>query len=481
MEQKLPRALPSEAGVNPQAVLQFVKTLDENVGTLHSLMILRHGKVIAEGWWAPYRPQETHMVYSFSKGLTSCAIGFAVQEGLLTVDDPVLSFFPGVLPSRPCENMEKMKVKHLLTMATGHTEPPNVEPYDNWAYRFLSSYVPLEPGSKFQYNTAASHMLSAIIQKLSGKTLEEYLRPRLFEPLGIVDYWWEKSSQGITTGGFGCNLKTEDMAKFGLFYLNKGKWNGKQLLDPAWIEASTSWQVDNRCHSNGDWGAGYGYQFWMCQPENTYRADGAFGQLCVTMPDQDALVIITGATTAEAALMDPIWEILMPAMTESPLPSDPQSQNLLEEKLGKLTLCPPYGTLNPEDMSLLRFSDIQWELSANLPGFTQLQLHFGDSPVVTLCQGKYACTLPIGTGCWADGFTFAQEKAPGKISSNTSLYQRVSCAGAWEGNDYILKMIYRNTPYEDTLRFVFRESGPIIHFRRNVSFQPEYPLTIFCH
>ena len=211
------------------------------------------------------------------------------------------------------------------------------------------------------------------------------------------------------------------------------------------------------------------------------RADGAFGQLCVVMPDQDALVVVTGATTAEAALMDPMWEILMPAMAGSPLPANPQAQQLLEEKLSGLTRRPPYGAPQPEDRSLLRFSDVQWALSANLPDFSHLQLHFGENPSVTLCQGKYSCTLPIGTGCWADGFTFAQEKVAGKISTNTSLYQRVSCAGAWEGNDYLLKMIYRNTPYEDTLRFTFQENGPIIHFRRNVSFQPEYPLTIFCH
>ena len=481
MEQRLERVAPAAVGIDPRAVLKLVKTLDENVGTLHSLMIVRHGKVAAEGWWAPYRAQETHMLYSFSKSLTSCAVGFAVQEGLFSIDDPVLSFFPNVLPARPCEGMEKMRLRHLLTMSTGHLKVPEIEPASNWAYEFLSSYVPLEPGSRFSYNTAASHLLSMIVQKTSGKTVEEYLRPRLFEPLGITGYWWEKSAEGFTTGGYGCNLKTEDMAKFGLFYLNKGKWNGKQLLDPAWIEASTTSQIDSRCHSGGDWGAGYGYQFWMCQPEESYRADGAFCQLCIVLPKQDALVAVTGATVAASALLDPIWEVLLPAMQDESLPPDPQAQQQLEEKLRGLTLLPPYGAPLPENSALTRFSDLRWELSANLPGFSHLQLHMGEAPSITLHQGKYTCTLPIGVGCWKDGLTFAQEQAAGKITPNTDLYQRVSCAGAWEGDEYILKMVYRNTPYVDLLRFVFNQYGPVIHYRRNVSFHAENPLQIFCH
>ncbi len=401
----------------------------------------------------------------------------------MAVEDRVLSFFPDMLPSRPCENMEKMQVKHLLTMATGHTQEPKLEQFPDWTYRFLSSYVPQEPGSKFLYNTPASYLLSAIVQRVSGLPVAEYLRPRLFEPLGIVDYWWEKSPEGITTGGVGCNLRTEDMAKFGLFYLNRGKWNGKQLLHPAWIDASTVKQMDNMCHSmadHDDWGAGYGYQFWMCAPKKSYRADGAFGQICLFLPEQDALVVMTGASTTVNAILDAIYEILLPAMAQAPLPDDPIAQKELEEKLSSLSLHPPYGAAAPADSALLRFSDTQWKLSANLLDWSHIQLHFGERPTVTLFQGKNSCTLPIGSGSWADGLTYAQEKAVGKVSSNTNFYQRVSCAGAWAGNEYVLKMIYRNTPYVDILRFVFDGRGPVIQYTRNVSFQAEYPLEIFC-
>lgn len=180
-EQKLPRALPHEMGIEPKAILNFIDKLEEQQLGIHSFMLMRHNKVVAEGWWNPMKPQYNHMLFSLSKSFTSTAIGFAVQEKLLSVEDYVVSFFPDKLPTEPCENMKKMKIKHLLNMCTGHS----AEPYttfnpalagSDWVYNFLTSYVDREPGSLFVYNTPATYMLSAILQKITGITIFDYLR-----------------------------------------------------------------------------------------------------------------------------------------------------------------------------------------------------------------------------------------------------------------------------------------------------------------
>ena len=218
---KLPRALPKDMHVSSKKILDFINAIEENQLGLHSFMLTRKGTVIAEGYWNPYNEDSTHMLFSLSKSFTSTAIGFAVQEGLLHLSDRVISFFPDRLPCAPCENMQKMEIRHLINMCTGHDiEPPLLG--EDRVYQFLTSYVALEPGSRFLYNTPATYMLSAILQTVTGQTVFEYLQPRLFGPLGIENIWWESCPKGINAGGFGLNLKTEDIAKFSVFLLQKG-------------------------------------------------------------------------------------------------------------------------------------------------------------------------------------------------------------------------------------------------------------------
>ena len=285
-DMSLPRAATSANRLDSNAVLQLVDKLGEV--NCHSVMIVRHGHVVAEAWWAPYRKEYRHTMFSLTKSFTSIAIGFAVQEGLLSVHDHVLKFFPGVLPCMPCEYMTKMTVRDLLTMTTGHTaehpnrwygfgrskEERNAE--KDHLYHFLTSYVDHEPGSEFFYNTPATYMCGSILHTLTGQSVFEYLGPRLLDPLGITNYHCEVNSRGLNPSGFGAQLCTEDMAKFGVFLLNRGKWNGDQLLSAQWIDEATGWQVDNSNHPIGmpDWQSGYGYQFWRCAVPRVYRGDG---------------------------------------------------------------------------------------------------------------------------------------------------------------------------------------------------------------
>ena len=257
----LPRSSPESQGFSSKAILNFIESTQPSGLEWHSFMLLRHGKVIAEAWWKPFDSAYKHTLYSLSKSFTSSAIGFLVTEGKISANDSVISFFPDDLPNVVSANLKAMKIKHLLTMNTGHeTDTMPVlrqnEP-QTWVKSFLAHPVVFEPSTHFLYNTGATYMLGAIIHKVTGQTLEQYLKPRLFEPLNIKDYDWEKSPQGLNTAGFGLRVKTEDIAKFGQLYLQKGKWEGKEILPAAWIEEATKKQTTSQGGDN-DWSQGYG-------------------------------------------------------------------------------------------------------------------------------------------------------------------------------------------------------------------------------
>ena len=223
----LPRSTPEAQGVSSAGILAFVDAADQNVESMNSFMLLRHGHVVAEGWWAPYRAEAPHSLYSLSKSFTSTAVGLAIAEGKLSLDDEVLKFFPDDAPAKPSNNLKSMRVSDLLRMSTGQQAEPPRTSSEPWTKTFLAQPVPFKPGTHFLYNTSATYMLSAIVQKATGMTVLDYLKPRLFDPLGIEHPTWETSPQGISAGGYGLSIRTEDIARFGQLYLQKGKWEGQ--------------------------------------------------------------------------------------------------------------------------------------------------------------------------------------------------------------------------------------------------------------
>jgi CubicO group peptidase (beta-lactamase class C family) len=249
----LPRSSPEAEGVSSPAVQAFVEAANKDIDSLHSFMLLRHGHVVAEGWWTPYAAETPHMLFSLSKSFTSTAVGLAIAEGKLSIDDPVLKFFPDEAPAEPSANLKAMRLSDLIRMSTGHqTEPPR-KPTESWAKTFLAHPVPFKPGTHFLYNTSATYMLSAAVQKATGQTVLDYLKPRLFEPLGIEKPTWEASPQGVSAGGYGLSVRTEDIAKFGQLYLQKGKWQDRQLVPEAWVAAATARQTSNGSNPASDW------------------------------------------------------------------------------------------------------------------------------------------------------------------------------------------------------------------------------------
>jgi CubicO group peptidase (beta-lactamase class C family) len=327
-EIRLPRATPESQGVSSEAIAKFVRAADEKVNSMHSVMILRHGKVIAEAWWAPEDASKPHVLWSLSKSFTSTAVGLVVEEGKLSIEDRVVGFFPDDLPAEPTENLRKMQVKDLLTMSTGHADEPNVRQSQDWIKSFLAHPLPHPPGTFFRYNTPATFMQSAIVQKVTGKTVVDYLQSRLFDPLGIQPPRWDTNPQGISLGGYGLFLKTEDIAKFGQLYLQNGKWEGKQLIPANWVQQATSKQVSNGDNPSSDWNQGYGFQFWRCR-HNAFRGDGKDGQFCIVMPDQDAVVVMTANTTNMQAQLSLVWDHLLEGFQEGAIAEDPKNQEAL--------------------------------------------------------------------------------------------------------------------------------------------------------
>ncbi len=338
----LPRGTPEAEGISSQAIVAFVEAADKNVDTFDSFMIVRHGRVIAEGWWKPNSPHQPHVLHSVSKSFTSTAVGLAIESQKLSLDDLVLKFFPADAPANPSDNLKVVKVRDLLTMSSGQSvEPKAVGGYS--VKQFLAQPFPYEPGTHFLYNTMGTYVLSAIVTKVTGQTVLEYLKPRLFDPLGIENPRWDSSPEGNSLGGTGLYLRTEDMAKFGQLILQHGEWNGKQLVPRKWVEEAISREISTVDESHArigpDWHQGYGFQFWRCR-HNAFRADGTGGQFIVMMPDQDAVIAITADTGNMQRELDALWDHLLPAFQTKPLPADAAGDEKLKEAVANLVAHP---------------------------------------------------------------------------------------------------------------------------------------------
>ena len=439
----LPRSTPEAQGISSAAILSFIEAADKNLDGIHSFMLVRHGHVVAEGWWAPYDAQSPHSLYSLSKSFTSTAVGMAIAEGKLSIDDEVLKFFPGDAPASPSANLRNMRISDLLRMSTGHqTEPPRTAD-EPWAKTFLAHPVPFKPGTHFVYNTSATYMASAIVQKATGQTVLDYLRPRLFEPLGIERPAWEACPQGISAGGYGLSVRTEDIARFGQLYLQKGQWQGKQLVPAAWVEAATARQTSNGSSPKSDWDQGYGYQFWRCR-NGAYRGDGAFGQYCIVLPEQDAVIAITGGVRDMQAPLNLIWDTLLPAMQSSPLAANEPAARQLAQTLKSLSLPPQKGSAAPASVLGKKFI-----FPANDRKLESIRLEAGGNDGANTLIARIDgidCRIVCGRGSWQKGRT-----AWGRLPE-----QPVAASGAWtDAGTFTARLCFYETPFTITVNLKF--------------------------
>lgn len=455
----LPRSLPEAQGVDSAGLRRFVAALEQRVDAVHSLMLVRHGRVVAEGYWAPYRPEDRHVMYSATKSFTSTAVGFASQEGLLSVDDTVLSHFPEHAPKQPDKNMQEMRLRDLLRMSTGHDTDPSDrvrEAKDGAGVKaFLATRVSDKPGTHFLYNSGGTYMLAAVVQKVSGQTVQEYLTPRLFEPLGIDSPVWAMSEEGINKGAGGLFLHTEDLAKFGQFYLQKGVWEGKPLLNEPWITAATSRQTSTGGNPSSNWDHGYGYQFWMNKVEG-FRADGAYGQFAMVLPKYDAVVAITSGTGDMGGVMETVWEALLPALRPEVLPANPKAHARLQAKLTKLELAPQAG--QPTGPLAGQIEGRTYSLRKNELGLKTASFAFKeDRATLRLGTAEGPAELPCGLSTWIRGKTPLMPK----ISSvHTVAEQGVAASCAWsDPTTFVVKICFTETAYTVTQAFNFGDGA----------------------
>lgn len=321
----LPRSTASETLT--AAFDGYLQAVADSAVEMHSVMVLQHGEVLCEHFFAP---DTAHIMNSVSKTFTATAVGFAISEGLLSLDDRIVDLFPDHVPAEASDTVSRVTVRHLLTMNSGHGTDPTFVTRDgdgDWIAAFMRWPFKYEPGTCFCYNSLGTYLLSAAVQKVTGQKVVDYLDTRLWQPLGIEKPFWQESPAGINTGGWGLYIHTEDMARMGLCLLNDGVFNGKQVIPAEWVREMKTRQVSS-CPagvneealrpfgfdpSTSDWFQGYGYQMWRCR-HNGVRADGANGQYILLLPDLDAVIVTTAHVTDMQKELNLIWDHILPAL-----------------------------------------------------------------------------------------------------------------------------------------------------------------------
>ena len=320
-----------------EAFSSYLQAVSEAKEEIHSIMVVQHGKVMEEQFFVP---DTAHILNSISKTFTSTAVGFAISEGLLSLDDKIVDLFPDSVPENASDTLRLVTVRHLLTMNSGHGKDPTgtVRSGDgDWIRGFMEWPQPYEPGTCYCYNSLGTYLLSAAVQKVTGQKVVDYLEPRLWKPLGIEKPQWLESPAGINTGGWGLYLRTEDLAKMGQCILQGGRFGRKQVIPAEWVREMSAKQVpsvnaginerrvqeiladpENPARERynpekSDWVQGYGYQMWRCR-HNAFRADGAAGQYIIVLPEQDAVVVVTANLRNMQEEIDLIWDHILPAL-----------------------------------------------------------------------------------------------------------------------------------------------------------------------
>jgi CubicO group peptidase (beta-lactamase class C family) len=441
----LRHSTPSEEGVDARGVAALLDALEGDPDIrMHGLVLLRHGAVIAEGWWAPYAADRVQLLYSLSKSFTSTAAGIARAEGLLELDRPVIDYFPEYADELADPRMRTMTVRNIASMASGHAEETIERAWEAGAgdvvRGFLRTPLDAEPGTVFAYNQPCTYTLAAIVQRGAGQSLLDYLRPRLLDPLGIREASWIEHPPGRNLGFSGLHATTDAVARLGQLYLQRGRWGEQQLLDADWVAEASRVQVANSDEWGPDWGQGYGLQFWMSR--HGYRGDGAYGQFCIVLPEQDAVLAITSETEQMQRVLDRVWRHLLPAFDA---PGDADADAALAARLAAATFrVPAVAEATPADPG--RWDGAEFAVAAAshpTGGIERVRLRSeGTGWALVLVDAHGELAFPVGAGAWV-------ESAPDGLPA--------AVAGGWDGADFVAELLALETPH--SLRITCRAGG----------------------
>ena len=374
-------ATPESQGMDSAQVAEFVRGMFAEIRPyVHSVLVMRHGRIVAEAYRGLCSPADRHQLFSLSKSFTSTAVGIAIGEGLLSLDDTVVSFFPEAITDRVSDRMRRVRVRDLLSMQSGRAscgifnadwQKLDARPFADdrpWIAHLLENALEHEPGTRFVYDTSATYTLSAIIRRVTGAGLIEYLRPRFFEPVGIgADIVWDRDPEGLELGGWGLNLSTREIARAAQVWLHYGKApGGRQLIPEEYMRLATSKVSQNHDENCADWRQGYGFQFWRCQ-HGCFRGDGASGQLAVMIPEHDAVVAVTAGIVDMQRELDMIWNRLLPAFRESAMPGNPTAFAGL-----RAVEAAPQFDFGPEGRPAADVEPFSFEAARNVLGVTSV-------------------------------------------------------------------------------------------------------------
>jgi CubicO group peptidase (beta-lactamase class C family) len=427
----LPRSTPADSGMSSRSISALLDRLEERSVECHSIMVVRRGHVVAEGWWAPYSSERPHLLYSLTKSFTSIAVGLAIADGLLSLDDRVVDVLPDHVPRDVSEQGRRITVHHLLSMTAGHStdslaEAWQLEPGD-LVKGFLRLPFGAGEGTRHTYDNSTTFILARMVERVTGRGLPEFLDERLFEPMGIDHAEWDRVASGAAFGFHGLHLTTEAVAAFGELLVRGGAWGGRQLVPRAWVELATTRHADSvpfkdDGSDDADFSCGYGYQFWMSR--HGYHGHGAFGQQCVVVPSHDLVVAVTAQAEAQDVL-DAVWECLLPGMDHA---GSARDDEILADRLEGLSLPTLPGSSGPGHSIRARL-DASAEDSA-LPDGTTVVVDPVDGGWITRFDSLL--DVEVGHGNW-------RESSP--------LGRPVVAAGAWQGNVFIADFYVITTPH----------------------------------
>ena len=434
----LARIAPSAARVDAAEISAFLDDVETAGLELHNLMIWRDGAVVAEAWRWPYGADRLRMTHSMTKSVTACAIGLLIDEGLLALSDRVASFFPEA-EIEPDTRQARMTVEDLLTMRSGHASEVSGSIWrgiqTSWVREFFRIPVVFEPGTKHVYSSAASYMLSAIVTRITGETVDAYLKPRLFEPLGMGEVQWDVGPDGINPGGNGISMHTADALKLGILHAQMGVWKGKKILPRWWVEAAT------RPHGVPD----YGYH-WVIG-DDYYAALGVFVQMVIVFPGANAVIALNSAMDESRVLLPHLRKHFPAAFAGS---GGADADHALARRLASWPTEPPLLSLADGDAALI---DGLWSVRENGLGILAIRLAFeGDRLRLTLVDTEGEHGVEAGHECWVETTT---DLRGASLHHGYRLTDTPTIAGGrWIApNEYELVLHFIESAFRDTFRF----------------------------
>lgn len=449
---------PESVGISSRAVLRFLERIDRQRTCMHGFLLVRGGQVAAEGYWAPYSAASMHRMYSVSKSVVSLAIGLMSDEGRLHLDDPVIKYFPDKTPQNVHPWIADSTIRDLLMMATAHTSTTYTPDDSDWAWTFFNKPPSHPPGTIFAYDTSATVVLTAIVERISAVPFLEYMRPRLLEPMGFSnESWCIETPEGTSWGGSGVICTLRDMAKLAWLCMNGGRWDDQQLISEQYVTEATSRQIDNSLSGN----VGYGYQIWREQC-NGFGFRGMGSQLALAFPDKKFLFTCIadtqGAGPTGTGIREAMWQELYDSLSDKPLPEDPEGYALLQEKISQLTILPQDG--KPTSSLAQAVDGVWYEMRENPMGITRMRVRFdGDEGVweYTNAQGENSLRFGLGRKV-AD--KFPQRNYFGRrIGTSPGVPYECLSSAAWVEEHKLNVLIYITDDYLGTLKMTFAFKG----------------------